>query len=326
MKRFHVLCTVLLVLLFTGICSPVCAEENEGGNKDSGDHLMQDLGHDFSIIGGDVTNSFSQILNNLSLETKANNHLIKVIYAILIIIATVIGFIIVFVIVQTVRNTRVQKLQQQQFETVLSLIHKMQTGENKKALPNDDLFNQQEMHDLAEQCEALGAKIDIHTNRKNNSKNVSELVFKISERLGIDQNTATVYFFAAMVYDAGFLSIKSELFMVDILSTQERTRLKRHVDEAIYYFDFVPKKYLQIFTEAATMHHENMNGSGYPEGLQGDDIPQIARLIHVVESYVSLVNSRSYHKILDKKSAIAELRRQPGIYDTKIIDALEKIV
>ena len=326
MKRFHILCTVLVVLFFTGICFPVCAEETDGGNKDSGDHLMQELGRDFGVIGGDVTNSFSQILSNLSLETKANNQLIKVIYAILIIIAAVIVFIIVFVIVQAVRNTRVQKFQQQQFETVLSLIHKMQNGENKKSLSNDDVFNQQEMHDLAEKCEELGARIDLHTNRKNNSKNVSEILFKISEMLGIDLNTATVYFCAAMVYDAGFLSVPSELFMVDILSAREKARLKRHVDEAIDYFDFVPKKYLQIFREAATMHHENMNGSGYPEGLQGDDIPQIARLIHVVESYVSLVNSRSYHKILDKKSAIVELRRRPGIYDTKIIDALEKIV
>ena len=92
------------------------------------------------------------------------------------------------------------------------------------------------------------------------------------------------------------------------------------------FLDFVPQKYYTLFAEASTLHHENINGTGYPEGLKAAEIPQLPRILHVVESYVSLVKSRSYHKILNKKDAIAELKRRSGIYDPDIISILETLI
>ena len=73
-------------------------------------------------------------------------------------------------------------------------------------------------------------------------------------------------------------------------------------------------------------HHENMDGTGYPNGLKGDDIPQVARLIRVAESYVSLSSKRSYRGAMDKESALDALKAQDGIYDPEVLDALDKIV
>ena len=102
---------------------------------------------------------------------------------------------------------------------------------------------------------------------------------------------------------------------------------KKIYGKFLYYVGLtIPYKYYSIFAEAASLHHENINGSGYPEGLRTAEIPQLARIIHAVESYVSLVNRRSYHKILSKKDAVAELRRQPGIYDLDVIDILETLI
>jgi HD-GYP domain-containing protein (c-di-GMP phosphodiesterase class II) len=129
-----------------------------------------------------------------------------------------------------------------------------------------------------------------------------------------------------MVYDAGFLALPADFFLVEILSSEERKKMKMHVNFAANYLDFIPKEYWDIFHDASTMHHENMNGSGYPEGVSGMDIPHIARIIHVVESYVSLVSKRSYHKMFDKEGALAELRRLPGLYDGEVVDVLEQIV
>jgi HD-GYP domain-containing protein (c-di-GMP phosphodiesterase class II) len=69
-----------------------------------------------------------------------------------------------------------------------------------------------------------------------------------------------------------------------------------------------------------------MDGTGYPKGLKGDEIPQIARLIHVAESYVSLSSKRNYRGALDKESAIQKLKEQPELYDIAVVDCLDAIV
>ena len=59
---------------------------------------------------------------------------------------------------------------------------------------------------------------------------------------------------------------------------------------------------------------------------KGDEIPQIARLIRVAESYVSLSSRRSYRGAMDKESAVAALREQENLYDKDVVDVLEQIV
>ena len=67
-------------------------------------------------------------------------------------------------------------------------------------------------------------------------------------------------------------------------------------------------------------------GTGYPAGVQGDKIPLIARIIHVVESFIALISRRNYHGIFDKESAIKELMARPNFYDQKIVDVLDSLV
>jgi HD-GYP domain-containing protein (c-di-GMP phosphodiesterase class II) len=100
--------------------------------------------------------------------------------------------------------------------------------------------------------------------------------------------------------------------------------LREHVDQYEQYLGFVPRKYWQIFKEAALYHHENTDGSGY-KGLMGPDIPQIARLIHVAESYISLISRRNYKQIMDKETAIQELESKPNLYDVDVVKVLDSI-
>jgi len=331
MKHSRFLCGICIALV-TLSAAFAAGTDNSSGNDSQG--LMQELGSDFGTMGQDVNDSFSQIATNLSLQMKTNTQMLQTVFIILAVIGFVMLFLIAFMVMQTVFNMHAQKMQQEQFNSVLTLIRELQNATFKQGLPSGSMLNalpdidanQAELHALAEQCEQLGEKIDKHTNRINNSKNVSELAFKISQKIGVDRNTMMIYFCASMVYDAGFLSIPADFFMVDILSAKERAQMKKHVEFADSYLSFIPKKYQPVFLDAAMKHHENMNGTGYPQGLPGEEIPQIARLIHVVESYVSLVSRRSYHKIRDKDSAIAELRRQPGVYDSEIVDTLEKVL
>lgn len=186
--------------------------------------------------------------------------------------------------------------------------------------------DEEELKQLAVKCEEIGTQIDSVTNRKNNSKNVSELVYKLSMQLGLPQGMAMLNFCAAMIYDAGFLALDPELINATTLTDDQKEEMKKHVELAEKHLEFVPKKYWNIFEDAAMKHYENMDGTGYPKGLKGDEIPQIARLIHVAESYVSLSSRRNYRGALDKESAIQKLREQPELYDIAVVDCLDAIV
>ena len=186
--------------------------------------------------------------------------------------------------------------------------------------------DEEELKQLAVKCEEIGAKIDQVTNRKNNSKNVSELVYKLSMQLGLSQGNSMLNFCAAMIYDAGFLGVDPEVWSAEKLTDKQKEEMRSHVDIAEKYLDFVPKKYWEVFDDASKKHHENMDGSGYPHGLKGDEIPQIARLIRVAETYVAMSSRRNYRQAMDKETAIEKLREQPECYDTAVVDVLDQIV
>ncbi len=69
-----------------------------------------------------------------------------------------------------------------------------------------------------------------------------------------------------------------------------------------------------------------MDGSGYPENLKAKDIPFIARVIRVVDSYVSLISQRAYRDIYDKETAFKKLMEDKGVYDEKILEALSNVI
>jgi HD-GYP domain-containing protein (c-di-GMP phosphodiesterase class II) len=286
-------------------------------------------------LARDIRETVKELIDSISIQNGQNTSDSHYIFVIITVILIVIAVIFAVMMVQIFVNSREQKIQKQRFKATMDMIkdiHMAKTQVQVAAMseapqmPENDLIDFEELQELAAKCEKLGEKIDRHTDRQNNSKSVSELVFKVSTALGVDNKLSTVYFCASMVYDSGFLDLPQELFFSEILSSAERKLMRTHVMRYSEFLDFIPRKYYGIFSEAASLHHENMNGSGYPEGLSGSEIPQLPRILHAVESYVSLVNRRSYHNILSKKDAIAELRRQSGIYDMDIIDILETLI
>ena len=270
-------------------------------------------------------------------------------------IAILIVFIVILIMVIVRKAAKASQIQQEQYVQAFKMLAANQSQTNRlmlggitdiyggnpslriagsstwapaAALP-DVTFSEEdeeELKQLAIKCEEIGQQIDNVTGRKNNSKNVSELVYKLSIQLGLPQGMAMLNFCAAMIYDAGFLAIDPDLLVATQLTEEEKKAMKEHVNLAEKHLEFVPKKYWSVFEDAATKHHENIDGTGYPHGLSGDEIPQIARLIRVAESYVSLSSKRAYRDAMDKETAVNTLKEQPGIYDTEVVDALDKIV
>ena len=285
-------------------------------------------------------------------ESAKSNHMVLV--AVLV-ICVILIFVFIIVVLAIRVAAKASSRQAAQFEATLKLVHGMQQSNSNlllgsitdlkaldglglrsagssrwgvDALPAPEMNEKEkeELKQLAIKCEDLGVKIDAVSKRKNNSKNISELVYKLAIKLGCNQNTAMAYFCAAMVYDAGFLAIPEDVLDCENLNEEQKKLIKEHVTKSEDYFDFVPELYRKIFDDAARYHHENEDGSGYPNGIKGDIIPQIAKIIHVAESYNSLISRRNYKQIRDKESAIQELLEQSDKYDRAVVEALDSIV
>ena len=295
----------------------------------------------------DMGNAFTE-------SAKEQKRSTKVIAFAVIGIAIIILIVVILIIVIVRHGIKQQKIQQENYVQAFKMLAATQNQTNRIMLGGAvDLYGQgnlriagsstwapaqalpdvpyteedeEELKQLAIKCEEIGQKIDSATGRKNNSKNVSEIVYKLSIQLGLPQGLAMLNFCAAMIYDAGFLGIAPDLLSSTTLSEEEKEAMKEHVNLAEKYLSFVPKKYWSVFEDAAMKHHENIDGTGYPKGLKGDEIPQIARLIRVAESYVSLSSRRSYRGAMDKESAVAALREQENLYDKDVVDVLEQIV
>lgn len=302
-----------------------------------------------------IQEGFAGISDTMSESTKAQTKSTKIMVFAIVGIALLILIIVLVVIVIARRSMKQQAERQEQYMQAFRLIAENTSNTNRIMLGGaTDLYGQgsplklagtstwapaaalpdvtftpedeEELKQLAVKCEEIGAQIDQVTNRKNNSKNVSELVYKLSMQLGLSQGNSMLNFCAAMIYDAGFLGVDPSIWEADTLTDEQKEEMHNHVNIAEKYLDFVPKKYWQVFDDASKKHHENMDGSGYPNGLQGDDIPQIARLIRVAETYVSMSSRRNYRQAMDKETAIEKLREQPQFYDSAVVDTLDQIV
>ncbi len=72
-------------------------------------------------------------------------------------------------------------------------------------------------------------------------------------------------------------------------------------------------------------HHEQMNGRGYPDGLKGEEMPMIAKIVAVADTYDAMTTDRPYRKALTKETAIGELKRFSGIqFDREVVEAFIK--
>ena len=284
-----------------------------------------------SMGNGEDFRELNQEIGSLIMDFLGNKDFLRIILIAGIVLAFLLLCFIIFIIVKSVTNAKNRKMQHMQFKQTLDFMHSIHRDSKTSTSLTDtstdaSVLNNSLFESLVSECEKLGDRIDHHTDRENNSKKVSELVYKVSLTLGLEARIAQLYFCIALVYDAGFLDFPEDLFRVEILSSKEKSDLKTHVFRGITYYTFVPKQVKETFALAAMLHHENINGTGYPEGLRSETIPLIARIIHTVESYVSLTNPRRYHASRSPESAIAELKTQPGIYDSNIVEALEKVL
>ena len=196
--------------------------------------------------------------------------------SLIVILLCIVGFLVLIVSVVVVVTIKMGKRQQELFTETLRVVSEMQripleaadslrladvysgmraiedAGRPRQKVNTD--FEEKEVDDklraelreLATACEKEGLKIDKATKRKNNSKNVAEMVFKIAQHMGLGEYKSMLYFCASMVYDIGFLRIDPNLMEAESLTEEQKYQIRSHVRAGSAMLDFVPEKFRPV--------------------------------------------------------------------------------
>lgn len=174
---------------------------------------------------------------------------------------------------------------------------------------------------------ALAAEYrDEETNEHNDR--VGQLSAKLAEAIGWTIEDAGLLRRAAALHDIGKIGIPDALLRKPGALTEGEQRVMRthtSIGARILGGSHVPL--LQLAEAVAYSHHEKWDGSGYPRGLRGDDIPAAGRIVAVADAFDAITNDRPYRPARSARVALEVLRQHANIhYEPRLIDALERII
>jgi hypothetical protein len=149
------------------------------------------------------------------------------------------------------------------------------------------------------------------------------LMERVVSNLGASDEEKNMAIYVSMIYDLGMVSAENVFLKEEKLSPTELNMLKVHPYTTIGLLDEF--EFSEDVKKAILYHHERYDGTGYPEGLKGDEIPFISRSLAVVDSFCALITEKPYRKAFTKDAAILEIKKGAGsLYDPKVVKAMEK--
>jgi response regulator RpfG family c-di-GMP phosphodiesterase len=159
-------------------------------------------------------------------------------------------------------------------------------------------------------------------------RRVSRLIREMALRLGYDAESADQMAMASRLHDVGKIGIPDVILLKPgKLSPLEYQIIKRHTIVGGEMLSKSTSPLLKIAEIIAVSHHENWDGSGYPYGLKGSEIPIEGRMVAVVDTYDALISKRPYKEAWSQESALAELRRCAGTqFDPALVEHLCDVV
>ncbi len=193
-------------------------------------------------------------------------------------------------------------------------------------LANQTLFREAKRN-RAEIVEALtrtlGAR-DTYTHR--HAKRTKMLARALSNELALPEALIQIFEEGALLHDIGKIGIDDAILKKPgELTPEERQLMRTHARLGKTILESVAA--LQGIGSIVLYHQEWYNGSGYPEGLAGEEIPLGARVVQILDAWDAMTSDRPYRKAMPKAAAISELRRQAGTqFDPKLVDLFLRLV
>ncbi len=164
------------------------------------------------------------------------------------------------------------------------------------------------------------------SNTNGHSMRVAEYAEKIADKMGFSRAECRKIYYIALMHDCGKIGIpETVLLKPGKLTDEEYAAIKTHTTlggEILKNFNSIEE-----IQEGALYHHERYDGKGYPMGLKGEEIPIIARIICVADSFDAMNSVRCYRGKLSKEDILYELEENKGKqFDPKIVDCLLALI
>src|SRR4030065_2489258 len=141
---------------------------------------------------------------------------------------------------------------------------------------------------------------------------LKDMALVLGQSLKLTENKLNELILLSALHDIGKIAIPDDILMKKgKLTIKEWGIIKRHPEIVFNITASSPQ--LVPIADAVLSHHEWWNGSGYPRGLKGEDIPLVSRIISIVDSYDVMTHDRAYRKAISKEKAMEELERYAGI-------------
>jgi len=161
----------------------------------------------------------------------------------------------------------------------------------------------------------------------DHSRDVVSLVIGVAKRIGLDERARRHAEFAALLHDVGKVRVPKEIInKPGPLTDLEWLVVKQHT----VWGEEMLKAVGGILGEVGSIVracHERYDGAGYPDGLRGESIPLIARIIFACDTFSAMTTDRSYRKARSAGEAIAELRHHAGTqFDPTVVEVLVEII
>ncbi len=161
---------------------------------------------------------------------------------------------------------------------------------------------------------------------EGHSRRVMELSVRLARAMGM-QNEALVHVYrGALLHDIGKMGLPDKILLKpSSLTPEEFDKMRQHPTLAFELLSPIP--YLRKALEIPYCHHEKWDGTGYPRGLAGVQIPLAARIFAVVDVWDALLSDRPYRAAWPKDQAIAHIQNQAGRhFDPQVVDAFLDII
>jgi putative two-component system response regulator len=157
----------------------------------------------------------------------------------------------------------------------------------------------------------------LHTRR------VGQIARHIALALGWSAEQADLIFRASPLHDVGKIGIADAILLKPgKLTEEESTVMKQHTLIGGKILSESDSSWLQLAEEIALTHHERWDGTGYPAGLAGEDIPLVGRIVAVADVFDALTHERPYKHAWSTEEALAEIKKQSGRqFDPHVVEA-----
>ena len=215
----------------------------------------------------------------------------------------------------------------------LAVYHVKHTGKNAVMIYTVGTVKEKEKQgrsvysEYAPTVYALTAAIDTKDHYTfSHSKNVAYYSGELAKAYGLNDESVEIVKEAGLLHDIGKIGIPENILnKPGKLEPEEYEIMKRHVENSIGIIRHLPS--LDYVIPAVIGHHERYDGKGYPRRLAGEEIPLMARILCVADSFDAMISKRSYKKSIPVEKAVEILKKEAGSqFDPKLIPVFVKLI